>query len=112
MEKKYVSELINNLLEKGYSKEVILFYITSTVDNNFDIDTIERLYKLTKMKYRTLEVSKRLEEFNGNLEELNCVGIFCLDCPFYNNNIYCIDFDETELKILSKLYLRLPLKEE
>ena len=105
MEKKYVSELINNLLEKGYSKEVILLYITSLVDNNFDIDTIERLYKLTKMKYRTLEVSKRLEEFN-------CVGINCLDCVFYNNNKYCIDFDETELKLLSKLYLRLPLKEE
>ena len=112
MNKKYVSELINNLLEKGYSKEVILFYITSTVDNNFDIDTIERLYKLTKLKYRTLELSKRFKEFNGNLEEFNCVGINCLDCPFYNNNIYCIDFNETELKILSKLYLRLPLKEE
>ena len=114
MDKKYISELIYNLLEKGYSKEVILFYITSSVDNNFDIDTIERLYKLTKMKYRTLEVSKRLEEFNGNLEEFNCVGINCLDCVFhiYNSNIYCQDFDETELKILSKLNLRLPLKEE
>ena len=112
MTKKYVSELINNLLEKGYSKEVILFYITSSVDNNFDIDTIERLYKLTKMKYRTLELSKRLKEFNGNLEEFNCVGINCIDCVFYNSNSYCIDFNKTELKILSKLYLRLPLKEE
>ena len=112
MEKKYISELINNLLEKGYSKEVILFYITSSVDNNFDIDTIERLYKLTKMKYRTLEVSKRLEEFNGNLEEFDCRHINCVDCPFFYNNKYCMDFNETELKILSKLYLRLPLKEE
>ena len=51
MEKKYISELIYNLLEKGYSKEVILFYITSTVDTNLDIDTIERLYKLTKIKW-------------------------------------------------------------
>ena len=51
MEKKYISELIYNLLEKGYSKEVILFYITSTVDTNLDIDTIHRLYKLTKMKW-------------------------------------------------------------
>ena len=112
MEKKYVSELINNLLEKGYSKEVILFYITSSLDNNFDIDTIERLYKSTKMKYRTLELSKRLKEFNGNLEEFDCRHINCLDCCFYNNNKYCIDFNETELKILSKLYLSLPLKEE
>ena len=51
MNKKYIIELIYNLLEKGYSKEVIIFYITSTVDTNLDIDTIERLYKLTKMKW-------------------------------------------------------------
>ena len=51
MEKKYISELIYNLLEKGYSKEVILFYITSTVDTNLDIDTNQRLYKLSKMKW-------------------------------------------------------------
>ena len=112
MEKKYITELINNLLEKGYSKEVILFYITSLVDNNFDIDTIERLYKLTKMKYRTLELSKRLKEFNGNLEEFDCKGIMCLDCPFYNRIIHCVDFVEADLKLLSKQYLRLPLKEE
>ena len=51
MEKKYISELIYTLLEKGYSKEVVLFYITSTVDTNLDLDTIERLYKLSKMKW-------------------------------------------------------------
>ena len=51
MDKKYVSELIYNLLEKGYSKEVILFYITSTVETDLDIFTIEWLYNLTKMKW-------------------------------------------------------------
>ena len=51
MNKKYISELIYNLLEKGYSKEVIIFYITSTVDVDIDIDSIERLYKLTKTKW-------------------------------------------------------------
>ena len=64
------------------------------------------------MKYRTLEISKRLEKFNGSLGEFDCRHIYCLDCPFYYNNKYCIDFNETELKLLSKLYLRLPLKEE
>ena len=64
------------------------------------------------MNYRTLELSKRLEEFNGNLEEFNCEGIRCLDCPFYNSIIHCVDFDETVLKLLSKAYLRLPLMEE
>ena len=49
MEKKYITELIYKLLDKGYSKEVILFYITSTVDGDIDIDTIERLYKLSKI---------------------------------------------------------------
>ena len=51
MDKKYVSELIYNLLEKGYSKEVILFYITSTVDTNLDLDTINRLYRVSKMRW-------------------------------------------------------------
>ena len=70
------------------------------------------VYKLFKMKYRTLEVSKRLKEFDGNLEEFDCRHINCLDCPFHinNSNSYCVDFNETELKILCKLYLRLPLK--
>ena len=63
------------------------------------------------MKYRTLEVSKRLEGFNGNLEEFNCEGIICYDCPFYDSNINCVVFDDTDLKLLYKLYLRLPLKE-
>ena len=48
MDKKYIIELIHKLLDKGYSKEVILFYIASTVDVNIDIDDIERLYKLAK----------------------------------------------------------------
>ena len=51
MNKKYIIELIYKLLERGYSKELIIFYITSTVDTDIDIDTIERLYKLTKMKW-------------------------------------------------------------
>ena len=51
MEKKYISELICNLLEKGYSKEVILFYIASTVETNLDIGDIYKLYKTTKAKW-------------------------------------------------------------
>ena len=51
MDKKYISELIYKLVDKGYSKELILFYIASTVDVDVDIDAIERLYKLTKSKW-------------------------------------------------------------
>ena len=51
MDNKYITELIYNLLEKGYSKEVILFYISSTVDTNLDKYNIERLYNSTKMKW-------------------------------------------------------------
>ena len=75
MEKKYVSELIHKLLDRGYSKEVILFYITSTVDNDIDIDTIERLYKITKMKwlkakYNNYDIIKPvLSEKDKELEE-------------------------------------------
>ena len=75
MEKKYISELIYNLLEKGYSKEVILFYITSTVDTNLDIDTIHRIYRATKMrwlkaKYNNYDIIKPvLSEKDKELEE-------------------------------------------
>ena len=51
MNKKYIIQLIINLLEKGYSKELIIFYISSTVDSDLDIDTIERLYKSAKTKW-------------------------------------------------------------
>ena len=64
------------------------------------------------MNYRTLEISKRLEEFDGNLEEFDCDGMSCLDCPFYNSNIHCEEFDNLDLQFLAKFYLKLPLKEE
>ena len=75
MEKKYITELIYNLLEKGYTKEVIIFYITSTVDTNLDLDTIHRLYKLSKMKwlkakYNNYDIIKPvLSEKDKELEE-------------------------------------------
>ena len=51
MNKKYITELIYNLLEKGYSKELIIFYISSTVDADLDIDIIKRLYRSAKTKW-------------------------------------------------------------
>ena len=51
MDKKYITELIYNLLEKGYTQEVILFYIASTVDVDVDIGDIYKLYKLTKREW-------------------------------------------------------------
>ena len=77
MEKKYITELIYNLLEKGYSKEVILFYITSTVDTNLDLDTIHRLYKLSKMKWLKAKynnydnIKPVLSEKDKEIEKLN-----------------------------------------
>ena len=67
MDKKYITELIYNLLERGYSKELIIFYISSTVDTNLDIDTIERLYKLTKMKW----LKGRIEDYENVKPELS-----------------------------------------
>ena len=75
MEKKYVSELIYKLLEKGYSKEVILFYIASTVETELDIFTIEGLYNLTKMKWlkakynNYVNIKPVLSEKDKELEE-------------------------------------------
>ena len=51
MGKKYIIELIYKLLDKGYSKELIIFYIASTVDVDFDVDVIERLYKKAKTNW-------------------------------------------------------------
>ena len=51
MNKKYIIQLIINLLEKGYSKELIIFYITSTVESDLDIDIIKRLYREAKTKW-------------------------------------------------------------
>ena len=61
MNKKYIIELIYNLLDKGYSKEVILFYITSTVDVNIDIDDIERLYRSAK----TTWLKARIKDYDN-----------------------------------------------
>ena len=51
MNKKYIIELIYKLLGKGYTKELIIFYIASTVDVDFDVDVIERLYKKAKTNW-------------------------------------------------------------
>ena len=51
MDKKYITELIYKLLERGYSKESIIFYISSTVDVDLDIDIIKRLYRSAKTKW-------------------------------------------------------------
>ena len=75
MEKKYITELIYNLLEKGYSKELIIFYIASTVDVDLDLDSINRIYRSTKMrwlkaKYNNYDIIKPvLTEKDKELEE-------------------------------------------
>ena len=61
MEKKYISELIYYLLEKGYTQQVILFYIASTVDTDLDIGDIYKLYKLTKAKW----LKARIEDYEN-----------------------------------------------
>ena len=119
MDNKYITELIYNLLEKGYSKEVILFYITSTVDTNLDIDTIERLYKLTKIKWikakynnydnikpvlseKDKELEERLEEQEKlkliKFKETNIINGIELQTEKYKYIIYN--------KIISKNYLK------
>ena len=84
---------------------------TKDDENKGSKDKVSKRSK-TELEFRTLELSKRLEPFNGNLREFDCRGISCLDCPIYYNNKYCVDFDKTDLKLLSKEYLSLPLKQE
>ena len=127
MEKKYISELICNLLEKGYSKEVILFYITSTVDTNLDLDTIHRLYRSTKMRWlkakynnyvnikpvlseKDKELEERLEEEEKlkliKFKETNVVNGIELQSEKYNYIIYNRIISKDNLKFKSLADIR------
>ena len=133
LEKKYITELIYNLLEKGYSEEVILFYITSTVDVNIDIDTIERLYKLTKMKWlkakynnydiikpvlseKDKEIEEKLEEEEKlkliKFKETNIINGIELQTEKYKYIIYNKIISKNDLKFKSLLDIRKYEKEK
>ena len=133
MEKKYVSELIYNLLEKGYSKEVILFYIASTVETNLDLDTIHRLYKLTKMKWikakydiydnikpvlseKDKELEEKLEEQEKlkliKFKETNIINGIELQSEKYKYIIYNKTISKNDLKFKSLLDIRKYEKEK
>ena len=122
MDKKYITELIYNLLEKGYSKEVILFYITSTVDTNLDLDTIHRLYRSTKMRWlkakynnydnikpvlseKDKELQERLEEEEKlkliKLKETNIISAIELQSENYKYIIYNKTISKDNLKFNS-----------
>ena len=122
MEKKYISELIYNLLEKGYSKEVILFYITSTVDVDVDIDTIHRIYRTSKMRWlkakynnydnikpvlseKDKETEERLEEEEKlkliKFKERNIISAIELQSEKYKYIIYNKTISKNDLKFNS-----------
>ena len=133
MEKKYITELIYNLLEKGYSKEVILFYITSTVDTNLDLDTIHRLYKLTKTKWfkakynnydiikpvlseKDKELEEKLEEEEKlkliKFKEKNIINGIELQTEKYKYIIYNKIISKNDLKFKSLIDIRKYEKEK
>ena len=122
MNKKYISELIYNLLEKGYSKEVILFYITSTVDTNLDLDTINRLYRVSKMRWlkakydnydnikpvlseKDKEIQEKLEEEEKlkliKFKETNIINGIELETEKYKYIIYNKTISKDNLKFNS-----------
>ena len=133
MDKKYISELIYKLLEKGYSKEVILFYITSTVDTNLDLDSIHRLYKLTKMKWlkariedyeninpvpseKDKEIQEKIEEQEKlkliKFKETNIINGIELQTEKYKYIIYNKIISKNDLKFKSLLDIRKYEKEK
>ena len=122
MDKKYLTELIYKLLDRGYSKEVILFYITSTVDSDLDLDTIERLYKLSKMKWlkakynnydninpvlseKDKEMEERIEEEEKlkliKFKETNIISAIELQSEKYKYIIYNKTISKDNLKFNS-----------
>ena len=133
MDKKYITELIYKLLEKGYSKEVILFYITSTVDADLNIDTIERLYKLTKMKWlkakyinydninpvfseKDKEIQEKIEEEEKlkliKFKETNIINGIELQTEKYKYIIYNKIISKNDLKFKSLVDIRKYEKEK
>ena len=133
MEKKYISELIYNLLEKGYSKEVILFYITSTLETHLDFDTIHRLYKITKMKWlkakynnyeninpvpseKDKELQEKIEEQEKlkliKFKETNIINGIELQTEKYNYIIFNKTISKNDLKFKSLVDIRKYEKEK
>ena len=133
MEKKYIIELIYNLLEKGYTQEVILFYIASTVDVDIDIGEIYKLYKLTKTKWlkakynnydnikpvlseKDKEIEEKLEEEEKlkliKFKEKNIINGIELQTEKYKYIIYNKIISKNDLKFKSLVDIRKYEKEK
>ena len=133
MNKKYIIELIYNLLEKGYSKELIIFYITSTVDADLDIDIIKRLYKEAKTKWikaryidyeninpvlseKDKEIQEKIEEEEKlkliEFKETNIVNGIELQTEKYKYIIYNKIISKNDLKFKSLVDIRKYEKEK
>ena len=127
MDKEYITELIYKLLERGYSKELILFYITSTVDADLDIDIIKRLYREAKTKWlkarfidyeninpvlseKDKELEERLEEEEKlkliKFKETNIVNGIELQTEKYKYIIYNKIISKNDLKFKSLADIR------
>ena len=133
MNKKYITELIYNLLEKGYSKELILFYITSTVDVDLDIDIIKRLYREAKTKWmkakfieyenikpipseKDKEIQEKIEEEEKlkliKFKETNIINGIELESEKYKYIIYNKIISKNDLKFKSLVDIRKYEKEK
>ena len=133
MEKKYIIELIYKLLEKGYSKELILFYISSTVDADLDIDIIKRLYREAKTKWikaryidyeninpvlseKDKEIQEKIEEEEKlkliKFKETNIINGIELQTEKYKYIIYNKIISKNDLKFKSLLDIRKYEKEK
>ena len=133
MNKKYIIELIYKLLERGYSKELIIFYISSTVDTNLDIDIIKRLYREAKTKWlkakfieyenikpvlseKDKEIQEKIEEQEKlkliKFKETNIVNGIELQTEKYKYIIYNKIISKNDLKFKSLVDIRKYEKEK
>ena len=51
MGRNYLTDTIITLLDKGYSKDIIVYYIATTVARHTNIETIDRVYEITEKKW-------------------------------------------------------------
>ena len=65
------------------------------------------------LKTRDIKISNKIEKFiksKRSIENFNCDGIDCNECPFNLHYVSCSELKRKDLIVLYNEYLKLPLE--